>query len=117
MNKFLKFLKPKVATPPLVHQSYWYRVKHEVATDWIFILALSTICSIVLIIMGVSLYINVNDTLTHKFTPDLFQKRPLINQKDLSDAIERFDTRAVSRDSVLGATSTVKVSIPSDPSL
>ena len=117
MNKFAQFCKPKVSPPPLVHQLSWHRIAREAMVDWVFISLISIICILILVAVNISLYIDVDSTLSHKFVPDSFQQRPFINQKELANTAGKIDQRADVRNSILGEVQSGKLVIPGDPSL
>ena len=107
MKNFFKFLQPTaVISAKSLRPSSWYRITHEAVVDWVFIVLLAITSILILIVLGVSLYMDVDNTLTHKFVSNTPSQKVLINETELSAIVDKVSNINVSNGAV-----------PADPSL
>lgn len=88
------------------------RLAHEATTDWIFVFLITTLSIVVLVFLAVSLYFDVDNTLSHKFVADPALLKPLINKDNLKSVVHRIEDRVKDREYLNKG-----MSISPDPSL
>jgi hypothetical protein len=108
--KFFNFKKKKAQT--IGHRSVLSRVGRDPRIDWVLIVAISCILTVVLVFVGVEKYSNFDGSLQKKISTTDSKVSASIDTKSLDAVLERFDKKASDRAEALRG-----YSGPADPSI
>ena len=112
MNIFSHKNKTVTNNSPLIRQNSWHRIAREPSVDWIFIFLVSVLCAALLIVVGVTTYLDVDDTLSKPSETIVAHVHAPIDIKGLDSVSKYFEARTTKHDAILKGTAQ-----PVDPSL